>query len=145
MALKNKGVVKFNYHQTGFRLKEILYHKAFLSSVMAQEVVPFYSINYIFCNDEYILELNRQYLDHDTYTDILTFTLSLPDEPIASEIYISIDRVKENAAHQHVDFQEELYRVMIHGLLHLCGYNDHTTMEKNEMRAKENFYLTQVV
>ncbi len=141
MPLKNKGVIKFNYHQTEFKLKEVLYIKTFMASVMAKENTPFSKIEYVFCTDEYLLELNRRYLQHDTFTDILTFTLSLPEDPIISEIYISIDRVKENAEKLNVSFDEELHRVMIHGLLHLCGYEDHSAAEAKLMRQKENKYL----
>ena len=108
---------------------------------MAKENTPFSRIEYVFCTDEYLLELNRRYLQHDTFTDILTFTLSLPEDPIISEIYISIDRVKENAEKLNVSFDEELHRVMIHGLLHLCGYEDHSAAEAKLMRQKENEYL----
>lgn len=90
-----------------------------------------------------MLELNKKYLNHDTLTDILTFTLSGVSLPIISEIYISVERVKENAQIHKVDFLHELYRVMIHGILHLCGYNDHTVEEQQEIRNKENFYLIQ--
>lgn len=141
MPLKNKGVIKFNYHQTEFKLKEVLYIKTYMASVMAKENTPFSRIEYVFCTDEYLLELNRRYLQHDTFTDILTFTLSLPEDPIISEIYISIDRVKENAEKLNVSFDEELHRVMIHGLLHLCGYEDHSAAEAKLMRQKENEYL----
>lgn len=144
MPLKNKGVIKFNYHQTNFRLKDILFHKTFLASVMAGEKVSFSRIEYIFCTDDFLLQLNRQYLQHDTYTDILTFTISLPEDPIISEIYISVDRVRENAEKLKLPFEEELHRVMIHGLLHLCGYEDHTEKEQKMMRKKENEYLSRI-
>ena len=112
-----------------------------MASVFAEENVTFKSVSYIFCTDEYLLSLNKQFLNHDSLTDILTFTLSGVSLPIVSEIYISIERVKENSVIQEVDFMNELYRVMIHGILHLCGYNDHTPDEKREMRMKEDFYL----
>ena len=88
-----------------------------------------------------MLKLNQQYLGHDTYTDILTFTLSSKEESLFSEIYVSIDRVQENAGHLKISFSQELYRVMIHGILHLCGYSDHSASEKKKMREKEDFYL----
>lgn len=144
MALKNKGVVRFNYQIEKFRLKDTLFHKTFLASVMAQEGIAFSEIQYIFCTDAYLIQLNRKYLQHDTYTDILTFSLALPKEPVVAEIYISIERVQENAASLSIPAEEELHRVMIHGLLHLCGFNDGTDAEKKEMRRKENFYLKQL-
>lgn len=103
----------------------------------------FKSISYIFCNDEFLLKLNQQYLNHNTLTDILTFTLSNSGLPLVSEIYISLDRVNENAGNLNIPFIHELYRVMIHGILHLCGYSDHSTAEKLLMREKEDFYLKQ--
>lgn len=144
MALKNKSVVRFNYQIEHFKLKNVLLHKTFLASVMTQEQIEFSEIQYIFCTDNYLLQLNKRYLKHDTYTDILTFSMALPSEPIVSEIYISIERVKQNARSMNVTFDEELSRVMIHGLLHLCGYNDATDTEKIEMRKKEDFYLKQL-
>lgn len=94
------------------------------------------TINYIFCSDDFLLELNRQYLRHDYYTDILSFQMS--DEPISGDIYISIDRVKENANSLGVTFENELQRVISHGMLHFLGFKDKTEEEQLEMRAKEN-------
>lgn len=135
------GTINFSHHNVPAPLRDKLFAKTFLSSVFAQENVAFKAVSYIFCNDEYLLILNKQYLNHDTLTDILTFTLSGVSLPIVSEIYISVERVKENALFHEVDFLNELYRVMIHGILHLCGYNDTTSEEKSEMRRKEDFYL----
>ena len=86
--------------------------------------------------------LNQKYLNHDTYTDILTFTLSDEKEPVHSEIYISLERVHDNSIAFGVNIQMELLRVMIHGILHLCGYSDHTPQEKKSIRQKEDFYLS---
>ena len=144
MALKDKGTIRFNYHETSFRLKEALLRKSFLLSLLTEEGLEFSKIAFVFTNDEYVLSLNRQFLNHDTYTDILTFTLSLPNDPIVSEIYISIDRVKENAKLHSTTFQDELNRVMIHGLLHLCGYDDITEPDKKTMRNREDFYLNRL-
>ena len=133
--------ITFTHHNVPNPLKDKLSAKTFLESVFAQEKTRFKSIRYIFCDDEYLLKLNKEYLNHDTLTDILTFTLSGLSLPIVSEIYISIERVSENAEMQKVDFLNELYRVMIHGILHLCGYEDHTSEQKEEMRNREDFYL----
>ncbi|MDX2248837.1 MAG: rRNA maturation RNase YbeY [Bacteroidia bacterium] len=96
-------------------------------------------INFIFCADDYLLELNKEHLSHDFYTDILTFPYSEPGkDPIFSDIYISIDRVKENATTLNVSFEEELHRVMIHGILHLLGYDDHSEEDQALMRKKES-------
>ncbi|MCL4140122.1 UNVERIFIED_CONTAM: hypothetical protein GTU68_046522 [Idotea baltica] len=96
-------------------------------------------IQYIFCSDPYLLEMNREYLNHDTYTDIITFPYE--DDPIRSDIFISVERVKENAEQFKSTFDEELRRVMAHGVLHLCGYKDKTPSEVNIMRSKENEYI----
>lgn len=97
------------------------------------------AIDYVFCNDEYLLHINREQLDHDYYTDIITFDLrDTLNDPLSCEIYISLDRVRENAEQFNCTFAEELKRVMAHGLLHLSGYNDSTEKEKAEMREAEN-------
>ena len=106
-----------------------------------EEKVSFDELRYIFCTDEYLLSLNKEFLNHDTYTDILTFTLSGKNQPVKSEIYISVERILENASTIKIPFLDELYRVMIHGVLHLCGYSDHTSELKKEMTFKEDYYL----
>lgn len=95
-------------------------------------------LTYIFCSDEYLLGINRQYLNHDTYTDIITFNNSNVEGIIMSDIFISVERVKENAKTQEVLFETELLRVLIHGVLHLIGFNDKTDEEKTLMRKKED-------
>ncbi len=97
------------------------------------------NIDVIFCTDDYLLEINKTHLDHDYYTDIITFPLQ--DDPIEANVFISIERVKENAELYKVSFDEELHRVMIHGMLHLCGYGDKTDTEKSQMRSQEDHYL----
>jgi rRNA maturation RNase YbeY len=100
------------------------------------------SLNFVFCSDEYLHKLNVQYLDHDTLTDIITFDLSENADEISGEIYISIDRVKENAKKFTVPFYNELQRVMIHGILHLAGYHDKTQEQVTIMRGKEDKCLS---
>lgn len=97
-------------------------------------------INYIFCSDDYLLNLNQEYLNHDTFTDIITFNY-VKDETISGDLFISIDRIHENAKTAQVDFEHELHRVMIHGILHLIGYDDKSPSDAQEIRAKEDFYL----
>lgn len=99
-------------------------------------------INYIFCSDDYLLEINEQHLNHDYYTDIITFDNSEEENQIASDIFISIDRIRENASSQSVSFENELHRVMIHGILHLLGFGDKTPSEKKVMREKEDACLS---
>lgn len=99
-------------------------------------------INYIFCSDEYLLAINQEHLDHDYYTDIITFDLSDGSNRIESDIFISIDRVAENAKEQKIDFFDELKRVMIHGVIHLTGQGDKTEQEIIDMRKKEDASLS---
>ena len=136
------GTITLNNHNIQFSLKDKLFIKSFLARVFAEEGVVFQSVSYVFCTDEFLLKLNQEYLSHDTLTDILTFTLSNSSLPVVSEIYISVERVKENAEKLKVPFITELYRVMIHGILHLCGYTDQTKSEKANMRKKEDYYLS---
>ena len=117
--------------------------KKFLISVFNAEKVSLEKISYIFCKDDFQLELNKKFLNHDTYTDIITFPLSDENESMVAEIYISVERVKENAVKLENEYYEELIRVMIHGVLHLCGYSDHSHEERIEMRKKEDLYLSQ--
>lgn len=115
--------------------------KDFVIKLFKKEGYELEAVNYIFCTDEYLLNLNRSYLDHDTYTDIITFGFSKGKEPVAADIYISVERVRENARLFHSGFLHELHRVIFHGALHLCGYRDKTAGEVKEMRAREEFYL----
>lgn len=98
------------------------------------------SVNYIFCTDKALLGINQKYLKHDFYTDIITFDLS-EGKIIQSDIYISVDRVRENAASLGISLTSELHRVIFHGILHLCGYSDKSKKQSEEMRSKEDFYL----
>lgn len=98
-------------------------------------------LNFIFCDDAYLLEINKQYLDHDTYTDIVTFDSSEDEDTIAGDIFISVERTAENAAKFSVSERDELHRVIIHGVLHLCGFLDKDKVDKERMTAKENEYL----
>lgn len=116
--------------------------KTWLKQLMEEEQQSLSVLDYVFCSDEYLLNINRQFLQHDYYTDIITFDLSEPSaSAIKGEIYISIDRVKENAMQQGVSFLQELLRVIAHGALHLCGYGDKKKSEITIMRAKEDYYL----
>jgi rRNA maturation RNase YbeY len=99
-------------------------------------------LNYVFCSDAYLLEMNQSYLNHDTYTDIITFDNSETDDVLQGDIFISVERVRENAQKFGINEQDELHRVMIHGLLHLLGYGDKSKAEKAKMTEKENHYLT---
>ncbi len=102
---------------------------------------PIESLNFVFCSDERILEINKQYLQHDYYTDIISFELSHPSQPLVGEIYISVDRVRDNAKQLKQSFTRELHRVIIHGVLHFCGFKDKTKKEQEEMRKAEEKFL----
>ena len=110
-----------------------------INAVSKEETKSIESLSYIICSDEFLLQINKEHLNHDYYTDIITFPYQY--DPIESDVYISIDRVIDNANGFDEDPLRELSRVIIHGLLHMCGYNDHTEEEKGLMRKKENYYL----
>jgi probable rRNA maturation factor len=114
-----------------------------IKSVAAEYAKKIANINYIFCTDERILEVNKQFLDHDYFTDIITFDYS-ENNSIAGDIFISIDTVKSNAAEFGVSFEQELYRIIIHGILHLCGQDDKTPELRLEMTRKENLALAKL-
>lgn len=116
--------------------------KVFISSIFKAEKINVNTISYVFCSDDYLLNINKQFLKHNYYTDIITFDLSSSSkEPKIAEIYISIDRVMENAQKHEVPLKQELHRVIFHGILHLCGYNDKSVKQIREMRKKEDYYL----
>jgi probable rRNA maturation factor len=117
--------------------------KAFIPQLFKKEGKAFDSLTYIFCSDEYLLKVNNNFLQHDFYTDIITFDISeSKSSPTIGEIYISVDRVKENSITHQTTFELELHRVIFHGVLHLCGYNDKTKREALLMRDKEEDCLS---
>lgn len=111
--------------------------RKWILDVLKQEGAEAGEINYIFCNDDYLHGINLEYLGHDTLTDIVTFDLG-EDENITADIFVSVERVKENARELGTGFEDELRRVMVHGILHLLGYEDKTATSKKKMRAKED-------
>jgi rRNA maturation RNase YbeY len=133
--------VHFYFEKVTFPLKERKKLKRFINSLIIKEKMNLNDLNYIFCDDKALLEINRKYLNHNFYTDVITFDLSSSPKEILADIYISIDRIKENAKGLKLSLKEEIHRVMLHGLLHLCGYNDKTVAQKKLIRKKENFYL----
>lgn len=118
-----------------------LHVATWLQTVASLEQHPIIDLNYIFCSDSYLLNINQEFLQHDYYTDIITFNNSDVSSYLEGDIFISIDRVQENSTLLHIDFFEELLRVIIHGLLHLLGYDDTTPSSKEIMRQLENKYL----
>jgi probable rRNA maturation factor len=115
--------------------------KSWLKKVSEKEGFKINNLNYIFCSDEYLHKINLEYLDHDTYTDIITFDNSEEESIVEGDIFISIERIKENSFTLNTVFEEEFKRVIVHGLLHLCGYDDHTSEDKAEMRRLESEYI----
>lgn len=115
--------------------------KQFIESIFKKEKKKLSSLNYIFCTDKQLLEINQQYLKHDFYTDIITFELSAPQQPVEGEIYISVDRVRDNAVTMGEKLNKELHRVIFHGALHLCGHGDKGKKQALQMREMENKYL----
>ncbi len=130
--------VSFFDEDSGFDLKQKLKYKKWLKNIAEQERFKIGELNYIFCSDEYLHKINVEYLNHDTYTDIITFDNSEDEQMIEGDIFISIDRVKENAQKEKVTFDHELLRVLSHGLLHLMGYKDKKKSEAEIMRSMEN-------
>lgn len=115
-------------------------HKIWLEKIILAEGKKLGEINYIFCDDDYLLKVNQDYLQHDYFTDIISFDYS-KGKMVSGDIFISLERVKDNASTLSKDYQEELKRVLAHGVLHLCGYKDKSEIEEKEMRSKEDFYL----
>lgn len=114
--------------------------KSWLKEVIISENKKPGILNFILCDDAYLLKINRQYLQHDYFTDIISFDYT-KGNIISGDIFISLQRISENASQFDSGFEEELKRVLVHGILHLCGYHDKTEAEINEMRSKENYYL----
>jgi probable rRNA maturation factor len=129
-------MISFNY-ETEFQLVNENQLTDWLSEVIISENKKEGDINYIFCDDEYLLQINQQYLNHDTLTDIISFDYSVGNE-LHGDIFISVERVQENAQDFNVTFEEELKRVLVHGVLHYCGYKDKSEKDEQIMRSKEN-------
>jgi probable rRNA maturation factor len=136
------AAINFFSEKTRFKLANPKKTTSWIKSVIKKEKSRLVSLNYIFCSDEYLREVNIQYLKHKTYTDIITFNYNPSENEIEGEVYISIDRVRENAETFKTDFKTELHRVIIHGVLHLIGFNDKTKTDKALMREKEDTYLS---
>ncbi|MDB5253057.1 MAG: ybeY [Flaviaesturariibacter sp.] len=143
MASIDPSRVSFHYLDVSFQFPQRTKLKFFLLERVLKEKRSVDSLSYIFCTDAYLLEMNRQFLDHDTLTDIITFPFSANGEPLHSDIYISVERVRENAKTFETSFRRELHRVIFHGLLHLFGYKDKTKPDAARMREMEELLLDQ--
>ena len=134
-------MISFNKVETDFDLPDLDKLKIWLKEVILSEGKSLGELNYVFVDDQYLLGINQEFLQHDSFTDIITFPLGSSSGIVSGEIYISIERIKENAVKLKVSFDNELRRVMVHGALHLLGYEDGTDAEKRVMRSKEDYYL----
>jgi probable rRNA maturation factor len=132
--------IRFHFEKR-ISLKDRQFLRTNLTTLFKKEKKRLADLQYVFVSDDRLLEINRQFLKHDFYTDIITFPLSRPGQPIAGEIYISVDRVRENAREFDSTIKKELLRVIFHGALHLCGYKDKTTKDQAIMRKREDIYL----
>ena len=138
--MSSKSKVYFFFQEVKISLANRGHLKKYIEAIFKKEAQKLDTVNFIFCSDNVLLEINQKYLKHDFYTDIITFNLS-NTKAIRAEIYISIDRVRENSLELGVPIKSELLRVIFHGVLHLCGYNDKTKVEKKEIREKEDYFL----
>ena len=130
--------IQFFFLQQNISLTQRTPLKTFISNIFKKEKKRLKDLTYIFCSDEYLLQINKSHLKHNYYTDIITFDLSETPGGITGEIYISTDRVRDNAATLEVTIKEEFHRVIFHGALHLCGYKDKTPIDAKQMRAAED-------
>ena len=136
--------IRFNYADKKLNGVNKTALKIMVLSIFKEEKVQLDTVDYIFCSDEYLLGINQSALSHDYYTDIITFPLSNKGQPIIAEIYVSVDRIKDNATQLKQSFKQELARVVAHGALHLCGYKDKTKKDIVQMRLKEDFYTAEI-
>ena len=132
-------MISFHYLDD-FKLNDESYTQSIISKLIQEEGFKTGEINYIFCSDDYLYKINIDFLNHDTLTDIISFDYSV-GKTLNGDIYISVDRVKDNSNIFKVSFTNELIRVMFHGVLHYCGYKDKTEADKRIMRTRENYYL----
>lgn len=139
----SKPASKVNFFTDGkeINLRNQKRLKSFIESIFINEKIGLDAINYILTTDSKLLKVNKTYLNHHFLTDILTFELSSAKKPKLADVYISVDRVKENAQKHGISLKSELHRVIFHGALHLCGYNDKTAEQINKMRKREDHYL----
>ncbi|MGM9736913.1 MAG: rRNA maturation RNase YbeY [Candidatus Cryptobacteroides sp.] len=133
-------MISYYFQDIDFKFNKRRLNNQWLRMVAESEIRRIGDVNIIFCSDNYILDVNLKYLQHDYFTDIITFDYS-EKNILSGDLFISIDSVRENSVLYNSDFDEELHRVIVHGILHLIGYDDHTDEEQKVMRQKENYYL----
>ncbi len=132
----------FTSHDVDFALSDEDRVATWVADTIAAEGPELHRLDFVFCSDAFLLDINIRHLSHDFYTDIITFPLN--EDPLIAEIYISIDRVRDNAKSLNIPFETELYRVIIHGVLHLCGYDDHEEEDIQLIRMKEEEYIRKI-
>ena len=138
---KGDGRVFFFFEVEAPGLRDRKRLKSFIISIFKNEKRQLTYINYIFSTDRSLHAINKKYLKHDYLTDIITFELSGKGQPVTAEVYISLERIRENAYKNSVSLKSELHRVIFHGVLHLCGYDDKTGLQRKKIRAREEYYL----
>jgi probable rRNA maturation factor len=136
------SAIRFFLEEIEFKVPFPVKTKKWITDIVVAEGRSLTGVNYILCSDEYLLEVNREYLNHDYYTDIITFDNSEVEKEIEGDIFISVDRVRDNAKSENTDESTEFRRVLAHGVLHLCGFDDKSEASQQEMRAKEDYYLS---
>ena len=143
MPKADTNKIHFHFLVSSFHFSNRSRLKSFLINQLKKDDKKVGAINYIFCDDQYLLTINQEFLQHKTYTDIITFELSSKTQPLIADIYISVERVKENARLFNCSFKAELHRVIFHGILHLVGYKDKTARQSKKIRQLEDLWLRQ--
>jgi|SRR5436853_4081680 len=136
-------MIYFTYQVPGFRVQKASAVKRWMLSTFKKEKKPLEQLNVVFCSDKFLLGINKKFLKHNSLTDVITFHYNKKDAPVEGEIFISVERVKNNSKKFNASFRDELHRVIIHGVLHLCGYSDKTPRAKSAIRRKEDSRLLQ--
>lgn len=134
-------MISYFFQDTDFQFKHRRFNNQWLRMVAESEIRRIGDVNIIFCSDNYILDVNLKYLQHDYFTDIITFDYC-ENNVLSGDLFISVDSVRENSVFYNTEFEDELNRVMVHGILHLIGYDDHSEEDQKVMREKENYYLS---
>lgn len=140
MEIPSESLIEFHSENISFELDKKPAIISWLSYAIENEQMELGEITYVFCSDDYLHKINLEHLDHDTLTDIITFDFN-EENIVNGDLFISIDRIKDNAKQFDVSFDDELHRVMVHGVMHLCGFKDKTSEDQKVMSSKEDFYL----
>jgi rRNA maturation RNase YbeY len=145
MSWGQTSKVKFFFNEPFPALRNREKLKSFIVHIFKREGIKLNSLNYIFTNDKEVLQINKKYLNHDYFTDIITFELNSIDEPVTADVFISSERIRDNVKKYKSTINNEAHRIIFHGALHLCGYKDNLKNQKAQMKSKEDFYLNKYV